>query len=330
MSFGIPTGDFLASATLIKELISALRESAEMEYRELELELHGLQRALDELEHPKPGPGQEIAVNSVKLDAVEGWARKVQWNVSMPDKVQKLRAYIAAHVGSLTMRLLTVGLTTMTMAKKEASEQDCLLQKGLKSQMTLVTENTAKVETLYSLVTSQVVPQLQNLIGLARKEPPRFDNAFGRTIPIPVEYGWSKLEAIIRDQFSSSPGKEKAFAGEYEIFNTEDSSILITPQNYSFLRPSASITMDMFGKAQTPLPPLFRLLFPEGGEVTDFGDHEIRIAKKRIGSTGTIHADVFKKMKEEQKLFKNWRIHLQGHVIRSSHSGQWHESKDPT
>lgn len=200
MSFGIPTGDFLASATLIKELISALRESAEMEYRELEVELHGLQRALDELEHLKPRPGQEIAVNSVKvasllcrypleefqakmkryqllsnlgppkkLDAVEGWARKVQWNVSMPDKAQKLRAYIAAHVGSLTMRLFTLGLTTMTMAKKEASEQDCLLQKGLKIQMTLVTENIAKVETLYSLVTSQVVPQLQNLVGLAGK-----------------------------------------------------------------------------------------------------------------------------------------------------------------
>jgi hypothetical protein len=110
------------------------------------------------LEHLQPGLGQEIAVNSVKvagllcrypleafqakmkryqllsklgppnkLDVVEGWARKVQWNVSMPNEVQKLRAYIAAHVGSLNMRLLTLGLTTMTMAKKEASERDCLL-----------------------------------------------------------------------------------------------------------------------------------------------------------------------------------------------------------
>jgi hypothetical protein len=139
----------------------------------------------------------------------------------MPDEVQKLRAYIAAHVGSLNVRLLTLGLTTLTMAKKEASERDCLLQNGLKSQIALVTENSAKVETLYSLVTSQVVPQLQNLIGLAGKvwttnlqiitffsnlqnsqtridtrhtwfqEPLRFDDAFGRTIPFPVEYGWS-------------------------------------------------------------------------------------------------------------------------------------------
>jgi hypothetical protein len=41
------------------------------------------------------------------------------------------------------------------------------------------------------------------------------------------------------------PGKEKVFAGEYEIFNTEDSSILITPQNFSLLRPGAAITMAM-------------------------------------------------------------------------------------
>jgi hypothetical protein len=66
MSFGVSTGGFRAGVTLIKELISALRGSAELEYRKLELELHGLQRALDELEHLQPGPGQEIAVNSVK------------------------------------------------------------------------------------------------------------------------------------------------------------------------------------------------------------------------------------------------------------------------
>jgi hypothetical protein len=97
--------------------------------------------------------------------------------------------------------------------------------------MTLVTENTARIETLHSLVTSQVLPQLQNLIGLAGKvwtkklqiitffsnlqnnqtridtrhtwfqEPLRFDDAFGRTNPIPVEYGWSvSFEFLVRQQ----------------------------------------------------------------------------------------------------------------------------------
>jgi len=322
MSFGFSIGDFLAGATLIKEIISALRGTAELEYRELELELHGLQRALEELEHLQPGPCQEVAVNSVKAaalmcrypleefqaklkryqllskhehhkkrDAVDCCVRKVQWNLSMPDEVQKLRAYIAAHVGSLNMRLLTVGLTTMTVFQREASERDGLIQNELIDQVRIVSENTAKVGTLYTLVTSQIVPQLQSLAGLVAKvwstnlqilaffsslqnnqtqidirhtwfqEPLRLDDAFGRTIPIPVEYGWSvrltfpsdismtdhlqKLEAIIHDQFCRGPGSEKVFASEYEIFKTEDSSQLINQQNFSLLPPGAAITMAM-------------------------------------------------------------------------------------
>ncbi|KIM99853.1 hypothetical protein OIDMADRAFT_125485 [Oidiodendron maius Zn] len=306
MSFGFSIGDFIAGATLIKEIISALRGAAKLEYRELELELYGLQRALDELEHLRPGPGQEVAVNSVKaaalmcrypleefqanlkryqlllqhghhrkLDVVEGWVRKVQWNISMPDEVQKLRAYIAAHVGSLNMRLLTLGLTTVIVAQAEASERDSLIQNELDGQRRIVNENTAKVGTIYTLITNQVVPQLQSLVGLAEKvwttnlqilafftklqnnqtqidvrhtwfqEPLRLNDAFGRTIPIPVEFRWSTLEAIIHDQFCCSPGSEKVFAGEYEIFDTEDSSRLITQQNFSLLRPGSSITMAM-------------------------------------------------------------------------------------
>jgi len=322
MSFGFSIGDFLAGANLIKEIISALRGTAKLEYRELELELHGLQRALDELEHLQPGPGQEVAVNSVKaaalmcrypleefqanlkryqllskhgnhrkLDVVEGWVRKVQWNIFMPDEVQKLRAYIAAHVGSLNMRLLTLGLTTMTVAQTEALERDSVIQNELDGQMRIVNENTVKVGTLYTLVTSQVMPQLQSLVGLAEKvwatnlqmlafftklqnnqteinvrhtwfqEPLRLDDAFGRPIPIPVEYEWSvsftslvkfqrltalqKLKAIIHDQFYYGPGNEKVSAGEYEIFNTKDSSQLITQRNFSLLRPGSAITMAM-------------------------------------------------------------------------------------
>lgn len=372
MSFDFSIGDFLAGVTLIKDIISALRGTAKLEYRELELELHGLQRALDELEHLQPGPGQEVAVNSVKAaalmcrypleefqaelkryqlllkhkhhkkrDVVDGCVRKVQWNLSMPDEVQKLRAYIAAHVGSLNMRLLTVGLTTMTVAQTEASERDGLIRNELTSQMIIISENTAKVGTLYTLVARQIVPSLQSLVGLAEKvwstnlqilaffsslqnnqtqidirhtwfqEPLRLDDAFGRTIPIPVEYGWSKLEAIIHNQFCRGPGNKKVFAGEYEIFKTDDSSQLITQRNFSLLRPGTAITMAMvigryegglkdqcpkpdckskmftksnagglmyvecsvwFGKSRAALPRPFRLLCIEDLEVMDFGE----------------------------------------------------------
>jgi hypothetical protein len=49
MSFGFSAGDFLAAAILIKDVIPALNGTAALEYRELELELHGLEQALKRL-----------------------------------------------------------------------------------------------------------------------------------------------------------------------------------------------------------------------------------------------------------------------------------------
>jgi hypothetical protein len=252
MSFGFSVGDFIAAAALINNVISALNGAATLEHRELQLELHGLKRALTEIEHLRPSPGQEAAVNAVKvaalmcwypleefhgklgrykrlsenrqqkrLDMVKNWSYKLQWNFSMSDEVLKLRAYIAGHVGSLNMRLTTLGLTTMAVAKTEASERDVAIQDNLKHQAALVRDNTAKVEKLYALVAGQLYPQIYKLIELAGKvwasnlqildhitkfqnnstkidvrhtwfqEPIKLEDAFGRLIPIPPEYGWA-------------------------------------------------------------------------------------------------------------------------------------------
>jgi hypothetical protein len=252
MSFGFSVGDFLAAATLIKDLVSALNGTAALEYRELELELHGLQQALGEIENLKPGPGQELSINAVKvaalmcwypledfhtklkrykrlsdpgqekkLDVVKAWGRKAQWNFSMPEEVRKLRAYIAAHVGSLNMRLTTLGLATIEVAKSEASERGKLIRDGLERQTTIIDENTAKVESLSAVVAGRLLPQIQSLVELVGKvwtlnvqtmdyftklqnnsakidikhtwfqEPMKLEDAFGRAIPIPAEYRWS-------------------------------------------------------------------------------------------------------------------------------------------
>jgi hypothetical protein len=45
-----------------------------------------------------------------KREMVKTWGRKVQWGISMEEGVAKLRAYLAVHVGSLNMRLITQGL----------------------------------------------------------------------------------------------------------------------------------------------------------------------------------------------------------------------------
>ena len=69
MSFGFSVGDFIAVGILIKNITSALHSSTS-EHQELLLELNGLQRALDEIEHLKAVPQHEIEVNAVKVAAL--------------------------------------------------------------------------------------------------------------------------------------------------------------------------------------------------------------------------------------------------------------------
>ena len=143
MSFGFSVGDFLTVGKLVADIITSLRSASIAEYRELICELHGLQRALHEIEHLKCTSSQEAAVNGIKvaalmcqypldefsaklkkferlgiaegktrsrLDTVKLWTRKLQWGFSMNEEVEKLRTYIVVHVGSLNMRLITQGL----------------------------------------------------------------------------------------------------------------------------------------------------------------------------------------------------------------------------
>lgn len=140
MSFGFSVGDFIATCILIKNITSALHTSTS-EHQELLLELDGLQRALNEIEHLQADPQHEIEVNAVKvaaltcqyrLDDFAGklrkyeslsrptkassaekaklWRLKLQWGFSMEAEVQSLRAYLIAHVGYLNMRLTTLNM----------------------------------------------------------------------------------------------------------------------------------------------------------------------------------------------------------------------------
>lgn len=143
MSFGFSVGDFITIARLIQGIVSSLRASSIGQYRELTLELDGLHRALQEIEHLKSHPSEEAALNGIKiaalmcqhpldefaeklkkfesletpqgkkmgkLEAMKLWGKKLRWGFCMEEEVVKLRSYLVAHVGSLNMRLMTQGL----------------------------------------------------------------------------------------------------------------------------------------------------------------------------------------------------------------------------
>ncbi|KAG4428765.1 hypothetical protein IFR05_015753 [Cadophora sp. M221] len=233
MSFGFSAGDFIAGAKLIKDIITALNGAPELEYRGLELELYGLERALDELGQSGArgwagsrcglceGSSADVQTSTrgVSREAEPGLRRKVQWTLSMPDEIQRLRAYIAAHVGSLNMRLLTLGLTSMAISERESRRREIELFNMLEQQALSTSQNSTQSGLIYKLVVQTIIPQLQNIAGLVGKvllsnlqilahvtnmnssrvdskhtwfqQPLRFEDAFGRVVPIPVEYGWS-------------------------------------------------------------------------------------------------------------------------------------------
>ena len=143
MALSVSVGDFIAVAKVIKTIISSLKQStrAPNEYQELERELFGLQMALYEIEHLEVHPSRQPAANAIKCAALSckhvlvefesklskykeplghdralarfnfnSVSKKLQWEFQIANEVSKLRVYIAAHVGSLNMRLLTLGL----------------------------------------------------------------------------------------------------------------------------------------------------------------------------------------------------------------------------
>ncbi|RTE85301.1 hypothetical protein BHE90_000154 [Fusarium euwallaceae] len=75
------------------------------------------------------------------------------------------------------------------------------------------------------------------------QDPVRFEDALGRVLPIPSEYGWSKVHAIILDHFSTGPGSDKVKAEEYLLFNSLDSSQTLLQRQTESLIPGMSITM---------------------------------------------------------------------------------------
>lgn len=140
--FGFSVGDFFVAAQLINKIIHGLRAAhgAVSQYQELERELFGFQRALDEIEHLQVSDAHNPALDALKcvalgsqhvleeflaklekynqslgigntLSKTKSLKRKIQWVLpGMVAEVRDLRVIIAAHVGGLNMRQITLGL----------------------------------------------------------------------------------------------------------------------------------------------------------------------------------------------------------------------------
>jgi hypothetical protein len=82
------------------------------------------------------------------------------------------------------------------------------------------------------------------------------EDALGYRFPVPSEYDFNLLEAVIKQRFRSGPGSLEVQAGNYEYFKTNNSSQVLTQT--TILPPGMAITMAIIVAA----PPLIHEACP--------------------------------------------------------------------
>ncbi|KAF2430147.1 hypothetical protein EJ08DRAFT_661116 [Tothia fuscella] len=104
---------------------------------------------------------------------------------------------------------------------------------------------TSTKSQIMTLIKTQSATPTPNLQFTWFQEPVRFEDIFGRVIPIPSEYSYAKVYSIILDQFSSSskPLTRKITAGEYELLDTASRRDMVVISESEMLTPGMSITM---------------------------------------------------------------------------------------
>jgi hypothetical protein len=71
--------------------------------------------------------------------------------------------------------------------------------------------------------------------------PLAVDDALGYRFPVPSEYDYDLLEAVIKQRCKTGPGSLEVRAGNYEYFRTNNSNAVLS--NSTRLLPGTSITM---------------------------------------------------------------------------------------
>lgn len=67
------------------------------------------------------------------------------------------------------------------------------------------------------------------------------EDALGMKFPVPSEYDYGTLTAIIKHRFQEGPGSDEVQAGDYELLNTKNTRSIISPA--ARLLPGTAITM---------------------------------------------------------------------------------------
>lgn len=73
--------------------------------------------------------------------------------------------------------------------------------------------------------------------------PVTFEDALGRIIPIPSEYDYELVSALIKAEFKKGPGWRLVDSEKYELSNTTRTGFPITRENWTAFLPGAHVKM---------------------------------------------------------------------------------------
>ncbi|KAF2635970.1 hypothetical protein P280DRAFT_553318 [Massarina eburnea CBS 473.64] len=306
MSFGFSTGDFIAALNLIQGAIDAISSShgSSAQYRSLLRELYALESALlrvksleldASLDSEKRALEQAASLCQRDIDefltrireyqphlraggsgdgmgakAKDAWM-KIKWAKCREDDVDRFKAVLMGHSGSISRMLHTTEVKNTTLQSQRQEQQQGrlvgLFQTASSSVFSSVTSVSGIVSRclqqghelleitkrimdmnfrMFSMIRdihNQLPPQIQ------RDQPVSFTNVFGRTAPFHLEFITSAqhLLAVIRVEL------EAAGAGthwiDFGLFLFEDLAtgryFDITENWHSCLRPGQQIAMSL-------------------------------------------------------------------------------------
>ncbi|PMD29355.1 hypothetical protein L207DRAFT_445554 [Hyaloscypha variabilis F] len=220
-------------------------------------------------------PFDEALGLGTKVPKLRVAPRMVRWELLVKKDIPEFRCYLVAHVGSLNLRLNTALLKAASTAASRSSQSHIQQLQATE----LVNEKvTTQSSTIYSKIekSRETVPRLEQLLGVAgnvwksqrdlldmfgkaletlpppdlrytwAQAPVKFEDALGRILPVPSEYDWDKLEAIIHAQFKKGPGYDKVRSNEYELYTGTDTMVVdVAPIKFSLFCPFPGMSIKM-------------------------------------------------------------------------------------
>lgn len=206
------------------------------------------------------------------------WRYKAQWSFRQNDLV-KLQGYLNVHVGTINAMLLAHGLEVMHIAaetsqanqnnlqtkldliyttgldvRKETVEQRAILEENRwfltqvgHSPLAILWDALTTVRLIfqinYTLRQSQTSLPQPDLRHTWFQAPVILEDILGHTLPIPSEFDYELVTAIIKVRFKKGQCWRLVMGNNYELFNVKMATSQITEEDWTWFLPGSSIKM---------------------------------------------------------------------------------------